>query len=289
MLGHRKTKSRGYTIVEVMIFLAVSGFMFIIAANFISGKQATSQFRQGMNSFNTKVQAAINDVSNGFYPSQEDFSCYINPTGQPHTVLNPANKQGENKGCVFMGKIIQFEPSDPKPGTSQDNAFNILTVAGRQYAENSTTLSPETFTEALPVVVLSPDLTDKQDVEWGLKIDRVFSGPLNNRHGIGAIGFFSSFGQYNSGSLTSGAQSTLAVPIPGVGLGQTSTQVANSVSANPDLLDANAAGNPVVTVCLSDNTRYGSLKIGGSNTGDNAQRLATSIKIGTSPADVGCP
>src|SRR4051812_20289476 len=104
-------KTRGYTIVEVMIFMAVSGFMFVIAAYFVNGKQASAEFRQGMNSANTVVQQVMNQINSSFYPSQENFTCKI--TGKPHLFATP-NKLGTNQECVFLGSVLQF-------GTPADN------------------------------------------------------------------------------------------------------------------------------------------------------------------------
>src|SRR5947209_7153977 len=100
MKGGKTKTPRGYTIVEVMIFLAVSGFMFIIAAQFVSGKQAHAEFRQGMNDVKAQVQQTINDVANGYFPSNSDFSCNTE-SGRPQPDTGSTG-QGQNKGCVFM-------------------------------------------------------------------------------------------------------------------------------------------------------------------------------------------
>src|ERR1044071_4210461 len=76
-------QKQGYTIVEVMVFLAISGFMFLIAAGFVAGRQSTAEFKQGMNSINDQMRQVINDVGNGFYPSNSDFTCNAVLPGQP--------------------------------------------------------------------------------------------------------------------------------------------------------------------------------------------------------------
>ena len=57
----------GYTIIEVMIVLAVSGVMFIIAASFISGKQESTAFTEGANEFASQLQQTIAEVADGQY------------------------------------------------------------------------------------------------------------------------------------------------------------------------------------------------------------------------------
>lgn len=46
----------GYTVVEVMIVLAVSGIMFLVAANFINGKQQKTSFANGVNEMASRIQ-----------------------------------------------------------------------------------------------------------------------------------------------------------------------------------------------------------------------------------------
>lgn len=264
-----KHKHRGYTIIEVMIFMAVSGFMFVIAAGFISGKQSKAEFKQSMSAINSDVQRVINDVSNGFYPSNSDFGCKAVPSGGPPNPSSPPKSQGTNQGCVFGGKVIQFGPH----GTN-DAGYNIYSVAERQFAPRPPALSdttlPTNFNEAQPVVV--PNLIERKTLEWGATV----CGVKNKTSGsdIGAVGFFQSFGSYSGGSLESGAQSVAVVNV-GLTRRQSESQTAS------DIIGLKAPGNPVeshpdIEVAFkSDNGQFATLTIGGGN----GQRLTTAIKI----------
>src|SRR4051812_28553600 len=97
----------GYTVIEVMIVLAVSGLMFVIATNFISGKQAKTSFTAGSNELASKVQDLIGEVNDGKY-SDIPLSCSAN-IGGPTSVSDgapDAETQGTNPQCVFLGKIL---------------------------------------------------------------------------------------------------------------------------------------------------------------------------------------
>lgn len=283
---------RGYTIVEVMVFLAVSGFMFLIAIAFISGKQAKSEFIQGMNDANTQIQQVINDVSNGFYPNNNNFSCNAGSTGAP-TASPIIAQQGTNLSCVFLGKIIQFQPADSS-GTVNNSNYSIYSVAGRQYAPNSAPSPPASFNDAWPTIFTTPvDLTVNKTFEWGASVTGVYDNGVR----IGAIGFFGSFGQQPGGNLQSGSQVTQVLAIPNVAYGVAESTGLNSLvssfnaSAEGAAMDTKLQSqpNPNITICFdSGNGQYGSIIIGGSITGSNSQNLSTSLQIGDKPSQVGC-
>jgi hypothetical protein len=277
-----------------MIFMAISGFMFIVAANFISGKQAKSQFRQGLNSLNSDTRQVINDVSNGFFPAT-DLKCSANSSGPPQIIPGTAN-QGENKGCVFMGKVIQFSGGDTKN-------FYIYTVAGRHYVGDSTTIAgrelPTSFAEAQPVAIDgSPkDLTDIKTLQWGLKATGLYMlkagvtpcpggcPSASSYDPISAVGFYSSFGNYvTSGDdsvLASGGQNVIIVPITGSPPHFNETQTVISGYIKDTGTYTALPANPEILVCLDGGSgQYGKLTIGGGS----GQRLTTTIKATNPPA-----
>lgn len=267
---------KGYTIVEVMIFLAVSGFMFIMAAAFISGKQAKATFREGMNQLNASTQQVINDVANGYYPSTENFSCTANQSdAAPSTpaITNLTTKaRGTNQGCVFLGKVMQFGITNV---SSSERGYNVYSVIGRQY--QGTTSSGKvitSFSDAKPRVMQNPiDLTDYKS----------FKGPVltqmtNNGSPISAIGIFNSFGNYQSPTtLASGGQNLIVVVVPGTLPDNLTGSVSTIQSA---LNDSNIASNINIAACFEggDNS-YGKLTIGGPS----GQRLTTRVQVGESP------
>jgi len=283
------SKTRGYTVVEVMIFLAVSGLMFVIAASFISGKQAAGEFRQGTNSVNSQVRGVINDVANGFYPSNHDFTCVAMASDPYYNISSgAANKDlGSNQGCVLMGKVIQFGPA------GESSKYNIFTVLGRQYKDaiNNSSI-PTNFDEAKPhafypgSAIIGVDLTERKTLEWGLKVTKVYNATTSQD--LSGIGFVSSFGEYNPDpllghALTSGSQTINVLGIPGTAIGDGGNPeglMADGVAGKINSLDANGViytlNNPNIVICLKgSNNKYATLTIGGGN----GQRLTTTLKV----------
>jgi type II secretory pathway pseudopilin PulG len=270
-------QKQGYTIVEVMVFLAISGFMFIIAAGFVSGRQSTAEFKQGMNSINDQVRQVINDVGNGFYPSNGNFPCNGASPGPPQ-FTGPIVEQGANQGCVFLGKVIQFSmDSDP-------SSYGVYSIAGRQTVNGMKDVSPSSFVQAQPRPVTAPtSLTENKTIEWSLRVTSMYNGTPANQ--IGAVGFFGSFNQSTRGS----SQTVAAVAIPGSALNRSGSQMVTLLNAptEPLALDNAMAANPNpdITICFQGGLRqFGSLRIGGTS----GQRLATNIRIANNAGDVGC-
>lgn len=287
------SKSRGYTVLEVMIFLAVSGFMFLIAAVFVQGKQAQGEFKQSMNDINTKVQQVINDVSNGFYPSNNSFSCSSSSGPQPILIITglTASTQGSNLGCVFLGKVIQFGVNSNRTG------YNIYTVAGSQYANGAQSGSPpNSFANAVPTTIdgtftggVRVNLTEYNTLQWGLQASKVYVCDTSLGHcnpGLTddstAIGFFGSFAnQGNGGNVLSGSQTVQIAPIPpNYPLGdpnETETQMVQDIN---NKLPAATANQNYFAICFKGNSgQYGLLTIGDLG----GQRLTTQIQLATTP------
>lgn len=104
--GATERKKLGFTIVETMIVLAVSGGLFVIAALYINGRQAKTEFQVGVRDAQTKIQQVINEVNSGYYPSKS-FSC--TPSNSPTDVLSIGSgneSQGTHSGCILIGKTI---------------------------------------------------------------------------------------------------------------------------------------------------------------------------------------
>jgi type II secretory pathway pseudopilin PulG len=261
---------QGYTIVEVMVFLAVSGLMFVLAASFINGKQAQAEFVQSMNDANQQIQTIINQVSNGDYPSEDNFKCSADPSGGvPIIDTSVSNYQGTNQGCIFMGKVIQFG------NTSSGAGYQVLTVAGRQYAPDGTRQTLVTkFSEAQPIAVTNPSLTQQKTLTWGSTFTSVtdlsHAGHPTCNLDTNAIGLFGGFGSYANSILQSGAQSVVVTCLHG------SISLNSDVShSQPIVTDTDVIANPNFRVCLQNGRHKASITIGSSN----GQRLTTNLKM----------
>src|SRR5688572_13139275 len=97
------SRQGGFTVIEVIIVLAISGALFVSAAIMISGRQNQTAFDQSVQQIHSQIQQALNEVSAGYYPNNTDFQCTALVSGSPPTISSGSASQGTNSGCIFLG------------------------------------------------------------------------------------------------------------------------------------------------------------------------------------------
>ena len=106
----KRPNNHGFTIVESMIVLAVSGALFAALAMMVSGQQSRARFNSSVNDLVAQIQTQMNVVSTGSYSSQDNFTCSQSVSGV--TIGSGATPSGSNQPCVFLGNAMMFDTSD---------------------------------------------------------------------------------------------------------------------------------------------------------------------------------
>lgn len=243
----------GYTIIEVMIVLAVSGVMFVIAASFISGKEESTAFTEGTNEFASQLQTIIAQVVDGQY-SDISFSCAVNPISDGlsfnKTAPQPNSTQGTNSACDFLGKFMHFsEANDP-------TAYEVFSLANARTSESLTYVTPVTGDGI--------DLTVQQTIPQSLQVQDVkvtdsTTGIVSTSYGIG---FTQSQGSCLNNNCITGAQTVNMIYSPGLDApnGATLTESEAKIAITGHLSTASAA-----VICLTDGNRYAKISLGNSS------------------------
>ena len=118
--------NKGYTLVEVMIFLAISSGFLLIAMAGVSQRQRNTEFTSEMREVEHKIKTIFSDVKNGYFDNYSGFECKGIPAG--FEIISGGSKSlGENSECVFLGKVIAFGDGAPE---SDRTEYRIYTVAG---------------------------------------------------------------------------------------------------------------------------------------------------------------
>jgi len=257
-----KTNS-GYTIVEALIFIAVSATLFITAMTAIGGRQQEVQFTQAVRGFDSQLRDIMNDVSTGFFPSIGTVECQSSPVDSTSvrpslsvpTTISEDTEQGTSDNCVFVGKVLQFGP-DLGQGSSETNVIRIYTLVGRRsLSVADVNIEVKNIGEANPVAIApstaSPtidDYTQQITLDWGLQVTRVIAPGIASDN-IGAVGIFNAFGGSNSsGPITTSQDVDFAV-IDSVKMGFTAMQAVDDIN----LITNNAVDSGEIAVELNPN------------------------------------
>ncbi len=252
---------RGYTIVEVMIVLAVSGVMFLMAANFISGKQSKTSFQLGSNELSSRIQAIIEEVTDGHY---SDIPLTCSADSVKLTLAATASvKQGANPYCVFLGKLVHFSAGgapnkyevfsiiSARTGTDLVTPINDLGATGNSRLRAA----------YQPGVV---DLTKQATVPQNLEVrtgKMTVTDTNNAPHTVYNIGFIQGLGAIdNVSGYKSGAQTLSMVYVPTI-----SADNMNIAAAAVEIKAGNIQAATKATICVTDGKRSANINLGGTN------------------------
>lgn len=260
--------ARGFTIVETMIVLAITGGLFVMIAATMSGRQNTAEFNQAIQAARTQIQQVIDQVGEGFYPNL-GFTCMA-AGNNVSFALAAGDTQGTNDGCTFLGKVIQF----------QADQFVVYTVVGVQCtATSSSCAGPATapFQNVNPTIVnvaghQYAEFATTQAFEFGLTA--VQSKTVFNGAPIGAVGFMMEPGALatgNNGGFASGTQQIDLMAIgpavnlstdPSAAVPRIETALQNPNTGNGDGVNPSSP----VQICLASGgtNQSGLLSIGGA-------------------------
>jgi type II secretory pathway pseudopilin PulG len=261
--------AEGFTIVETLIVLAVTGGMLLSAMLLISGRQDRTQFAQGIRTMQQQIQQVINEVSSGYYPNRGDFTCAKNGSGNID-ITGAAQEQGSNRDCVFFGKTIQFAVDDPSGSPTNPEVYNVYTAAALREGSIGSVIDLDT---AKPKLIANdgangfPDRFETKNMPYGMK---VYSMYYNNTPGkkIGAVTFASSLSNLD---IEGSGQQVNVYAMKGTDLHRTKNNgvdKSNDAFNDTDLSESQGTLNPVqgIQICIQSGgtNQSGLLTIGGT-------------------------
>lgn len=262
-----RSQTGGYTIVETLIFLAVSSVIAMGALLLMGGQQRKTEFSQSVRETELIIQDIMNDVSTGNFPSPSDVTCTpTGPGGAPRVEVG-AGEQGTNQACTLIGRVLQFQPSS---GTNAD--YRTFSVAGLTGNINNITSS---LSEARPTLITQTSLTTR--IPYGSEIRSISAPGLAGCTNPYAIAFITNFADYDSGTLVleSNARNVDVFPLCGVGPGadEAAVQTATSSLSSPSAFKNPSGG---IQICLDDGgSQRGLIIVGGQG-----RQFTTTSEIG---------
>lgn len=250
MKGGKSTKKMlkdGFTIIETLLFVAISGVLFITAISVMSAKQQQTEFSTGVGSFTSRLQTIINNVSSGYYnlPSNVSCSSGSRPNISTPKVLTTSNTTGTNVGCIFLGDVLAFGNN-----TSGNSYYTVYPVIGNQFLSGSNNIDTVNLAQARPTTTSTLALTHNLYGALNIAFVQYING--GSKTPIGAFGILTNFKSYignntANGQLQSGSQSFNLDPIPSTSL---MTSPAGGVSSDINSLTDSCGSSEVNYVCF---------------------------------------
>lgn len=120
----------GFTIVEVLVVVAVTGALFVSVVLLVAGRQQKAQFQQAVNNVTAQIETAINEAQSG-YPGN---TAGCRNTGSTYTATSP------DSSCIFLGKAIQFTTN-----ANENATMGIHTIVGKRDSTSVADAQPYTF------------------------------------------------------------------------------------------------------------------------------------------------
>lgn len=278
-------RQAGYTIIEVMIFLAVSGALVLSAFGLFSGRIQRTQFTQAVQAFDSRLKTTANSAATGTFP-ETPFSCTT--PGNEDPIINPLSggAQGTRTACIFVGKVVAPASTCSAPlTTTKCEAVDIYSVVGRRNTPSNQVPSGLINTPtnqnngASPTVILDPDVTQTVNLGYGTKITGIYQPTAWWPLLTSGVGFFQSFnGNYTDGNLASGAQGVETWAVRSTVVNPFSPLPRDELAAAVHTEKMNKPGNnSKMYICFksADNKQYASIEIGSIN-----GAVSTNVRIG---------
>lgn len=189
-------KNRGeqaFTIVEVMLFLALTGLFLLIAFIGVGSRSQQVQFTDSMRSLQSFMQKQQNDILNGVNPRLDDPDCTVDPSGA--ILWSSSLLVAGQSNCAMLGKMVVFQLNSPQANvhTILGRALSSANPAGPNYldpSQNDIELIDGAQPHALDVVLMQP-----YEMEWQSEFVEGFNNTTANP--IKGIGFIRSPGSTN--------------------------------------------------------------------------------------------
>lgn len=202
----KRISANGFTIVETLVVLAVSGVLFASTAVMVSGQQTKARFKSSMTDIVSQIELLINETATGSYPSSGNFTCASLP-GDVINLTGANTEQGQNNDCVFMGRAMIFGLDG-----SDYEKYVVHTLS----ATRTQAGAPRITMRGVEALYKNPalDWSETRRLEYGTQIQSVRDGGGTLLSGFAIVTDPSQATPFE-GVIKSGATTMQVVGIPG--------------------------------------------------------------------------
>ncbi len=253
-------KQSGYTIIEVILFLAISGSLMMLAFTFMSRSINNARFTDTAKSLEALIEQAYSSVQTNSVSkllSKSGVTPLCSTTHGTWPATNPtAETLGQSSTCTVMGILLDF--GMPVDGSAVIDQYAILGV--NQGSNDSNPASALSAANPLPAAI-NATMKDTYTVPYGLQIKSVKKLLMKNSTygGIAAgtpvpVRYIAFIREVNSGDINMYAYDynyEIATPAP-------STSTIMAIDSDNSAGDPSNYRNTPVIICLRPSNGFSS-------------------------------
>jgi type II secretory pathway pseudopilin PulG len=150
MVGKRQA---GFTIIEITLFMAITGLLFLIAVAGTGNTIRTFRFTDSGRSLEAFVQRQYDDVINGYNNRSSSVSC------SNGAVDTSAGQTVGSSNCLLMGKLVVFRSGNPVVTT-----YNVV---GTEPSGVNYSLGDDALISAFQPQAITNTATSTYTIPWG--------------------------------------------------------------------------------------------------------------------------
>ena len=267
--------SSGYTMVEIMVVLAVSSFLILVSATFLSGSRGRTEFSQSMRDLQSQIQSWIDDVPNGFaYQTNANAYCHLG--GGSVVIDNGGKPQSAKPDCIFLGKAIQFTDA-PSTAVYAYSVFGLRTDSSGNLVPTLQASGPVPAANATGTG--TANFTDTYNLKTGTQLKKIVKSSGITSFGVNShmAGFYLSLNT-DASIGQNGNSNLIAYQYPiGNYPNINDNQIVHCIEGVPGVCNFTASGNPDALsdweLCFENNANLETalLTISASSNGFNPQ------------------
>lgn len=111
----------GYTIIEIMIVLAISGVILTSAILLFQGSQGRTAFDVAVQDVSSQIGTTLKEINTAVAQFPSQYTCQSNGINNWVTITNSPQTQGSNTDCIMLGEALYVDTS-----ASQIDSYTVI-------------------------------------------------------------------------------------------------------------------------------------------------------------------
>ena len=175
----KRLHARGFTLIEVTFFLAISGFLLLIVVFGMGPQMKQSEFTDSMQGIASYINQQYNDIQTGVNNRSIAVTCNKSGNSISVSAISGTGQAGNSENCVLLGRQYQFSAD----GISANDVVGLANPTGvTQCTAGSTDPLVKKLQTSCATKVTASSLNTAQSLSfsWGNQLQNGAKGRIAN-------------------------------------------------------------------------------------------------------------